>query len=265
MLSSSCFVQTNSGSTGAGAAVTTMTATLPSGTTVGNALVLCFGADVNAAFPDDGTFIQMAGEGTVEPFLWAYSRDAVAGETSWTISVSPADIGWWFVAEISDLASLNTYVDPTFNTFQIGVDYEAGGTGSCATIGSSFTSATCDTINSPPGPLTANGDDLVLAVGTVKKTSGASPSLTSCTDVGAGQPGTLTQIGSTIKTTRGAGSNISAAIFYRLSGGTRGIAFNARFTWASAGFSAGALMVVIRAEWVVPQQTSGRASTNSMV
>jgi hypothetical protein len=265
VLDASCFVQTNSGSTGSGAPVSSMTATLPTATTAGNALLFIVGSSVQGAFPTDGTFLATASNSS-GPTVQSAVRGTPGGETSWGVTIfTTPDIGWWWIAEIDGLASMATYVDPFFNTHIIGLDYEIGTFTSCNSTGATTASTTCDTINSPPSAATSNGDDLIIVVGSAVKSSGAVPALTSCTDVGAGQPGTLTQIGSTIATTRAAGSNMSASIFYRLSGGTRGISFNARFTWASAVTSATSLMTVLKADWVQPQGTPGRAATNSMM
>lgn len=266
MLDSSCFVQTNTGSTGSGGPVTTMTATLSSPTTSGNAVLFIGCGSAQSVTPTDSTFNGIASTAS-GPNVQVRARNTSGGETSFPLSVSaPSDIGWWWIGEISGLASMSTYVDPSFNTHVIGVEYEtASAHQGCSTVGASFTSATCDTLNSPPAPLTSNGDDLIVVVGAALVNSGAVPSLTSCTDVGGGQPGTLTQLGTSFGTTRASGTNISSSIFYRLSDGTNGISFVSRFTWAFAPASATAVSAVMKAEWAAPLQTLGRGATNSMI
>jgi hypothetical protein len=269
VLDASCFVQVNSGSTGSGGVVTSMTPTLPTATTAGNGIILISGCvtSTSSTFADDGVFrpvvavLALNGPGSETDV-----RDTPGGETSFSIAVTPsADIGYWWVAEVTNVASLGTFVDPFFNTKIIGIDYGApGGTGAgCATSFQVTSSATtCDTTGGG-ADTTANGDDLIIAVGVTKVASGAVPALTSFNDVTGGQPGTWTQIGSRAVTTRAAGANVAADVFYRVSGGTDDVAFDGRFTWASSTPARCATLAVFQSNEVNPQETRGRAATNS--
>lgn len=93
-------VQSNSGSTGTGSA-TTIPATLSSGTTAGNVLVLAMAAD--RYFPSPPTGWTLNANSKNETFLgqYVYTKTATAGETSWNITHAQLTSVSWVVLEVT--------------------------------------------------------------------------------------------------------------------------------------------------------------------
>lgn len=93
-------VQQNSGSTGSG---TSVTATLASGTTAENILLIIVGS--SSTITDPSGFSVDASQDGSSAKVRLYRKTSAAGETSWPITLSAAYGAAWWAAEVSGLSA----------------------------------------------------------------------------------------------------------------------------------------------------------------
>ena len=257
MLDASNIIQVTEGNSGT-ASPFTFDVVFGAGTTGDNALILfyAFPGQTGTHFPS-GPWVSGGlgggGGGGGIASLYNMSKNAVEGETTvTTIERSAADAMAWLCVEMSGIMSA-TYDPYTFNT--MGWDQAA------SDFGFSFEATTVDVVS--PAPIDS-GDEVLFAAVSYRNTAGTPPALTSIADISGGLPGSWTRVGTSQATTRAARDNVRLDVFCRFSGGTQAT-FDARFTHASATPTAGtyAVLTAWRAFQVAPQQTLGRAATNS--
>lgn len=95
------FVQENNGTTGTGTP-SSVNATLPSGTTSGNTLILIVNCDATVNTPSGFTLDRQS---VANCGLYIYRKATSNGETSWTVTPTSAASTVWYVAEISGLTA----------------------------------------------------------------------------------------------------------------------------------------------------------------
>lgn len=258
MLDASNIVQVTEGNSGT-ASPFSFAVTFGSAVTGGNALILtyAFPGQTGTHFPNGGNWVSGGlgggGGGGGMASVNVMSENAIDGETLvTTIERSAADGMAWNCIEVTGVMSAS-YDPYTFNT--IGWDQAA------SDFGSAYEATSVDMAAATP---TDSGDSIIFCSVAYRSASGTPAAFSSIADIAGGLPGTWTRYGTSQATSRASGDNVRLDSFYRFSGGEQA-AFDARVTYASSSATAGmsGALNVWRAFTVVPQQTRGRASTNS--
>jgi hypothetical protein len=161
----------------------------------------------------------------------------------------------WYIAELTGVASMQVQ-DPVFFTV-LALDLQvakANGSLGGASVGSGF----------HPNAPSQSGDLVVFAFSYAAVSSGTPPLLTGTPTHPADAGVSWARTGATVATSRASGVNLRLDVFFDFGAGVLQ-KYDATFTWASAPAEIWAEVDGWKAFNVVPQQTSGRAATNSMM